>query len=265
MKRRTVALALALLPCPVIAQPVAASFQPPLDREIRYEVVETRQRQGLALVFTLDQRVRFTRDAGGYRMKVIMQSATAKAPAPIAQRFDAAFRPFVGLEIALLLSTDGKPLGLLDEAGTWSRLLAAIEALKADSTLDPAVARDIERVLAGIAALPAEARAAKLMESPLRLVGYALPPVAPGGAIESGDARQSASAMLRAVDTGALTYAIRTRKQIADSAFLTSEGELRVDRATGLLLDSSMREWVGAVDRAASAEPDARIDVKLAR
>lgn len=96
-------MAFAIFPCPALSQPVAASFAPPLDREIRYDVIETRQRQGIALVFTLDERVRFARDGRGYRMNVTMQSARADVPTAIAQRFDAASAPFVGLDVALLL------------------------------------------------------------------------------------------------------------------------------------------------------------------
>lgn len=265
MRQAAIALALTLLPSPAIAQSVAASFAPPLDHEIRYQVVETRHRQQIALGFTLDQRVRFAHEGRGYRMTVAMHAAKTDAPAAIAERFDAAFRPFVGLEIALLLSADGKPLGLIDEAATWNRLLAAIDTLRKDATLKPAVADSIEGVFTSIAALPPEARQAKLMENPLRLVGYALPAMAPGASVESGDAREGASATLEAIDPASLTYAIRTRRPLPAAAILTGEGKLIVDRTTGLLVSATTREWVGVAGAPRVGDPDASIVVTLVK
>lgn len=261
-KSAAIALALALLPCPAQAQPIAAAFAPPLDREIRYEIVETRHSGGMKLAFTLDQRVRFARAGDGYRMTVIMHAATTDAPADIARRFDAAFHPFIGLAIMVQLSPQGKPLGLIDEAATWNKLVASIEALKADRTLAPDVAATIEQILTGIAALPPDARRAKLMEGPLKLVGYALPPMEPGSSRANGDAREGASATLRTVDSAALGYAITTRRSIANKAMITGKGELVVDRATGLLARSQTQEWVRAPGQAADGDPDAIVTVR---
>lgn len=261
-KSAVLALAFVLLPCPAHAQPIVAGFAPPLDRELRYEVVETRLSQGMKLAFTLDQRVGFARAGNGYRMTVIMRAATTDAPADIARRFNAAFRPFVGLAITVQLSPQGKPLGLIDEAATWNKLVASIEALKADRTLAPDVAATIEQILTNIAALPPEARRAKLMEGPLKLVGYALPPMEPGAGRASGDAREGASATLKTVDSATLSYAITTRRPVADKAIILGKGELLVDRMTGLLTRSETREWVRAPGQAADGDPDAVVVVR---
>lgn len=245
-----------------MAQSVAASFAPPLDREIRYDVIETRQRQGIALVFTLDERVRFARDGRGYRMNVTMQSARADVPTAIAQRFDAASAPFVGLDVALLLSAEGKPIGLADEAGKWSGCSRRSRRSGPTSRLRRASPTASRRCLP---AMPPEARAAKLMEAPLRIVGYALPPMAPGASVENGDTHQRASATLKAVDAATLSYSIRTRGQLSATANLTGEGELSADRATGLLLNSITREWVACVGAGPRGVRDATITVKLVR
>lgn len=260
--RLGIAAALALASAPAHSQPISAHFAPPIDRDIRYEVTETRRQGSLSVVFSLEQHARFVREARGYRMKVTLRSARTDAPTAIAQRFDAAFRPFVGLDVELRLSADGKPLGMVDEAGTWSRLLTAIEAVRADKALAPSVAGGIEAVFTSIAALPPDARATKLMENPLRLIGFALPAMSAGETVATGDAREGASATLRAVGTAELAFDIGTRRPVGAAAALRGEGNMVIDRATGLLRSAVTREWIVIPDQPASAEPDAIIAVK---
>ncbi|MGH6781181.1 MAG: hypothetical protein ACREB5_03615 [Sphingomonadaceae bacterium] len=253
---------MALLPLPAIAQPVAAAFAPPTDREIRYEVVEQRNHASRALRFTLEQRVRFVRDNSGYRMTVRMHTAASDAPPTMARRFEAAFRPFVGLDITLLLSPEGKPLGLADEPALWDRIRGSAAALRKDPALAPDIAATMETILAAIAALPADARRAKLMENPLRLVGYALPPMAPGEKIENGGPGANATATLSRADPTHLTYAVRTHRPLSATDTLIGAGEMVIDRQTGLLLRGVTREWIGRDNAAQRSTPDTEITVR---
>lgn len=253
---------MAFAPLPVIAQPVAANFAPPLDRDIRYETIEQRNHPGLTLRFKLNQRVRFVRDESGYRMTVTLYSATSDAPPAMAQRFEAAFRPFVGLHTTLLLSRDGKPLGLADERATWEQMRTSLATLRGDARLAADVVTTIETILAGIAALPAEARRAKLMENPLRLVGYALPPLEKGEKIENGDIATRVIATLQTINPNSLTYNIRTRKALSRTDTLHGASEMVIDRRTGLLHQGVTREWIGQDGDSERDPPDTEITVR---
>lgn len=227
---------------PARAEPTAAHFDPPLGREIRYEVVEQRYQSKRTLRFTLDERVVFTRNATGYEMAVRLHSAQSDAPQPIAQRFEGAFRPFMGMTTVLHLSSTGKPIGLADEAGLWRNIIAAVDRLRADPTLDPSVAQGIEAAFATISTMAPAERSAKLSEGAVKLLGYALVATSADEPIKTGSAANEASAQLLRTEDDQLIYALRTRQRLAAGTTLVGEGQAVLDRASGLLRSQEIRE-----------------------
>lgn len=248
----------------VQAEPVAARFAPPIDRDIGYHTAETRNQKGTALTFTLEQRVRFTRAGDGLLMKTTLLSAATDATGPVAARFDAAFRPFVGLTTTLRLNAQGKPLGLADEAATWANLMRTIDALKQDKGLAPETAATIAAIFADIGKLPPAQRAAMLSEGPMRLIGFAMPPMELDQGVRTGDAKAGASATLTAIRDDVLVYALRTRAPAAQGVDLISDAELEVDRATGLLHRSTSREWLGDEAKDKGEKPNVEIVITRA-
>lgn len=259
---RNTALSLAVLAAtPAVAQPVSAGFAPPIGRDVSYRTIERRNQRGQMLTFTLDQRVRFTRDGDGYRMAVTLLGASSDVPPDMAARFDAAFRPFVGLTTTLRLSAMGKPRGLHDDEATWTALIGAIVGLKKDPSLPQSTRDGLASVHAGLIALPPASRAAMLSENALRLVGFALPALEPGGRI--GDPAGGASATLIDVTPRGLVYRLETRKPAPGGAALVGSTRMEVDRQNGLLRRSDSREWLGEEARNAGKVPNVEVTVEL--
>ena len=235
-----------------VAAAVAASpaFDPPLARDAQYETEQARQVRGSTQRFRMVNRLSFARDAGGWRLALTLVDLSTDAPADSAALFDAAMRPFIGVPILMRLEPDGRPAETLNSEEAWSAIAASIAPLEQRIAARPdgAAAAGFLRAFAGLAG---PAREARLLATADPLIGFDLPPLrigesAPWTGQPAAGATVSGTITRQDAPGDALSYRIVTRtRPPGQSLALDEERDLRIDSATGLLLEARAIRRVG--------------------
>lgn len=242
-----IVLAMAAVPAPATIR-----FAPPAGRPVRYETEQTRIVGGEPQRYRMVNRLTFTPlPRGEWRLDWTMIDVTAQARVDFETLFLAGMRPFLDVPIALRLSADGTPVGVLNEAEAWGRVTANLAAVADEMARrnggDSAAVRETRAYFDRFAALSGPARQRRLMEG----VGDILPPPYPllrdgqGLPWETG---ADGGAKARGTITGRPDgYLIETETALPDPSplRLTDRTEIEIDRATGLIRRSHTTKRIG--------------------
>lgn len=208
---------------PAAAIAAAPRFAPPLDRPMTYRVTTRRlARDGTMASYTAVYALQWSRVGRGIELSSTLRGVESDARPELARALTGLLQPLVGQTMTYLVAPDGGRLDLVDPEGLWRRVLARIETMGADAERPEA-----KQMASLIAALPPADRD-RLVTSDIRALLAAANPTLSGAA--HGEGTQTLSNVERTVIDGAAPLEIDTR--------------WTVDRATGLVMAETRRNWV---------------------
>ncbi|MBL0915430.1 MAG: hypothetical protein IBJ13_07920 [Sphingopyxis sp.] len=225
-----------LPPAPVVV--AAPRFAPPLDRPMTYRVTTRRlARDGTMASYTAVYALQWSRVGRGIQLSSTLRGVESDARPELARALTGLLQPLVGQTITYLVAPDGSRLDLVDPEGLWQRVLGRIQAMGADAARPEA-----KQMAALIAALPPAERD-RMITSDIRALLAATNPALSGAA--EGEGVQTLSNVERAVLDGASPLEIDTR--------------WTVDRATGLVMAETRRNWIMASEGAGKTLVEERL------